>query len=78
MRDRAYTSAELLTHHTNFKALNFYKRGGFKVFNVIHYASVYPYIYDQHELSKSLTDLEDSESFEEEIEDDDEQELLQN
>lgn len=49
-----YTSAELLTHHTNTRALNFYKKQGYKVFNIIHYASVYPYAYDQHELVRVL------------------------
>lgn len=50
LRRMGYTSVELLTHHTNTSALNFYKKRGFRLFNVIHYASVYPYVYEQHEL----------------------------
>ncbi|KAF2362452.1 GNAT domain [Trinorchestia longiramus] len=51
-----YSTVELLTHHSNSQALNFYHKHGFRLFNVIHYTSVYPYIYDQYELSNSLVD----------------------
>ncbi|XP_018016018.1 uncharacterized protein LOC108672794 [Hyalella azteca] len=58
LRDIGCRSAELLTHHSNVPALNFYYKHGFRKFNVIHYANVYPYVYDQYELSRSLTDVD--------------------